>query len=72
MEQGPDELGERPDERAEKLEEQTDKPMNEDSVPKVSGPGSRTLATPYPGGLRRVYGCGRRGENERFAGRMAG
>lgn len=31
MEQGPDELGERPDDRAEELEEQTDKPMNEGS-----------------------------------------
>lgn len=37
MEQGPDELGERPDERAEKLEEQTDKPMNEDSEKKATG-----------------------------------
>jgi hypothetical protein len=31
MEQGPDELGERPDDRAEELTEQTDKPMDEDS-----------------------------------------
>jgi hypothetical protein len=37
MEQGPDELGERPDERAEKLEEQTDKPMNEDSEDESNG-----------------------------------
>ncbi len=29
MEQGPDELGERPDDRAEELKEQTDKPMDE-------------------------------------------
>ena len=32
MEQGPDELGERPDDRAEELKEQTDKPMNEGSA----------------------------------------
>ncbi len=31
MEQGPDELGERPDDRAEELKEQTDKPMDESS-----------------------------------------
>ena len=31
MEQGPDELGERPDDRAEELKEQTDTPMDEDS-----------------------------------------
>jgi hypothetical protein len=37
MEQGPDELGERPDDRAEKMKEQTDKPMDKESEEERGG-----------------------------------
>lgn len=41
MEQGPDELGERPDDRAEELTEQTDKPMDENSKESGEGGGEK-------------------------------